>query len=155
MSTRPVRGLVARLAGDPLLWLAVGAGPLAWGAMVALGKMTYAPGNGFNDLTKLLIVVAAFPIAEEMLFRGVIQPAIADRISVRALPGISAANWLTSMAFGAAHLIAHPPAHAFATILPSLVFGFFRDRTASVVPGIALHVWYNAGWFLLLAPRTT
>jgi membrane protease YdiL (CAAX protease family) len=35
-----------------------------------------------------------------------------------------------------------------ATVVPSLVFGYFRDRYDSVVPGAALHVFYNAGWFL-------
>ncbi len=48
-----------------------------------------------------------------------------------------------------AHLAAQAPALAAATFCPSLVFGYFRDRYDSIAPGAALHVFYNAGWFLL------
>jgi membrane protease YdiL (CAAX protease family) len=34
-------------------------------------------------------------------------------------------------------------------LLPSLLYGYFRDRHGSVYPAIALHVFYNAGYFLL------
>jgi membrane protease YdiL (CAAX protease family) len=36
---------------------------------------------------------------------------------------------------------------------PSLVFGYFRERYGSIAPGAVLHVFYNAGYFLLVAPR--
>jgi membrane protease YdiL (CAAX protease family) len=49
----------------------------------------------------------------------------------------------------AAHALTHPPEWAAAMLFPSLVFGYFRDRYRSVVPAAALHVFYNAGWFLL------
>lgn len=138
---------------DPLFWIAMMLGPLTWAVVVMFGRASFAPLTAGLSVTQLALVILAYPLVEEMIFRGMIQPAIDRRISVRALPGISAANWLTSMAFGAAHLISHSPGHAFATILPSLVFGFFRDRHLSIVPGVLLHIWYNAGWFLLLAPH--
>ena len=153
MMRRTFRDTLALTALDPFFWVAFVVGPIVWALVVVLGRASFAPGASGATLAHLALVILAYPIAEEILFRGVMQPAIDARITVRALPGISAANWLTSMAFGAVHLIAHSPAHAFATIFPSLVFGFLRDRHRSIVPGLLLHIWYNAGWFLLLGPR--
>jgi membrane protease YdiL (CAAX protease family) len=47
------------------------------------------------------------------------------------------------------HLATHDPALAAAIFVPSLVFGYFRDRYGSIAPGAALHVVYSAGWFLI------
>jgi membrane protease YdiL (CAAX protease family) len=44
------------------------------------------------------------------------------------------------------------PALAAGVLLPALLFGYFRDRHDSVLPAIALHVFYNAGYFLLPLP---
>jgi membrane protease YdiL (CAAX protease family) len=38
--------------------------------------------------------------------------------------------------------------------LPSLCFGFVRDRFGSVYPSIALHAFYNHGYFLLVGGVT-
>ena len=35
------------------------------------------------------------------------------------------------------------------TLFPSLLFGVLRDRSGSVFPPIALHIIYNAGYFML------
>ena len=131
------------------------AGPAVWAIAIAA---QYVAGLGSLDRVTaqpqaFALLVIAYPVVEEWLFRGQLQPAIAARITVRALPGISAANFLTSTLFALAHLPFHAPPHALATFFPSLVFGFFRDRYASVVPGLLLHIWYNAGFFLLSAPR--
>ena len=56
------------------------------------------------------------------------------------------AAWLV---FTALHFVNHPPPWAAAVLLPSLLFGYFRDRHGSVLPAIVLHVFYNAGYFLL------
>jgi membrane protease YdiL (CAAX protease family) len=58
-------------------------------------------------------------------------------------------NIVTSIVFTGFHFIAHPPGWAIAVIIPSLVFGFFRDRYQHVLPAIILHVFYNSGYFLL------
>ncbi len=64
--------------------------------------------------------------------------------------GITTANAATNVPFAGAHLLAHAPAWAAATVAPSLVFGYFRDRYGSCVPGAVLHVCYNCGRFLTL-----
>lgn len=51
-----------------------------------------------------------------------------------------------SLQFSALHFIGHPPLWAAGVLLPSLLYGFFRDRHDSVLPPIALHVFYNAGY---------
>jgi membrane protease YdiL (CAAX protease family) len=105
---------------DPLFYLALLAGPVSW-------------------LTLLFIL----------------QPAIQwgwplhDRISSRSFGPLSVANLLTSVLFTALHFIYHAPAWAALVFLPSLVFGFFKDRTGGLTAPILLHVFYNAGFLWL------
>ncbi|MCX8004721.1 MAG: CPBP family glutamic-type intramembrane protease, partial [Burkholderiaceae bacterium] len=56
------------------------------------------------------------------------------------------ANAVTALAFGAAHLLYAPPAHAAAVIAPALALGFVYERTRSLAPCIALHALFNAVW---------
>jgi membrane protease YdiL (CAAX protease family) len=58
-------------------------------------------------------------------------------------------NLITSLLFVLGHLWQHPAAWAVAIAVPSLVFGWFRDRHDSVYPCIALHMFYNTGYFAL------
>jgi len=101
----------------------------------------------------MLIVV--YPVAEELVFRGLMQD------WVRNLPwgqaqfvGITCANGITSVLFVGCHFFSHPPLAAASVLAPSLVFGYFRDRYSGQIPmhllsPMLLHVWYNAGYFLL------
>ena len=135
-----------RLARDLQFALALAAGPVAWGALLWVGLLP----RGSRDWPALLMLVALQPLAEELVFRGVLQGwAGASAWGRRRFAGLSAANLAASAAFVAAHLAAQPPAWALAVALPSLVFGHFRDRHDSVWPAVALHAWYNAGFFLL------
>ena len=56
---------------------------------------------------------------------------------------------LTSLLFTALHFINHAPLWAAAVFFPSLVFGFFKDRTGKLAAPIILHVFYNSGYFWL------
>jgi uncharacterized protein len=148
--------MITRLARDPFFWAALLVGPLVICGLGALGFLSLgASGDTGNRLAaqpiRVISVVVAYPIVEEWLFRGIIQPAITRRLPVTALPGISAGNFHTSLVFALAHLIRQPPALAGATFFPSLVFGFFRDRYASIVPGLLLHAWYNLIWVASVA----
>jgi len=92
----------------------------------------------------------AWPLLEEWLFRGALQPALARTAwGARRAWHLSAANAVTSLVFAAAHLVSHSPEWAAATFAPSLLFGYFRERHQSVTPSAILHVFYNCGWFLL------
>jgi uncharacterized protein len=90
------------------------------------------------------------PIVEELLFRGCLQGFISIREwGQRSLVGISIANILTSVVFAGAHIATHSLPWALSTLFPSLLFGVLRDRFGSVLPSIALHIVYNAGYFML------
>ena len=142
----------ALVARDAQFALAAGAGPVVWLAFaLALGVRPDPAGSFFADPVRFLGLAVAWPLVEEGLFRGVIQPALAHtRGGAREAWGVTTANAATSVLFAVAHLLAHAPVWAAATVVPSLVFGYFRDRYGSIVPGAALHVFYNAGWFLTL-----
>jgi hypothetical protein len=59
------------------------------------------------------------------------------------------ANLLTSAMFVLAHLVSHSLAWSLLVFITSLLFGLLRDRFESVYPSIVLHIFYNAGYFLL------
>lgn len=93
-------------------------------------------------------VVLLYPIAEEIVFRGALQPLFLKSVFLsRNLYGFSFANILTSLLFVFAHLFFHDLVWALAVFAPSLIFGFFRDRYGGVTVPIGLHIFYNAGFF--------
>ena len=129
-------------------WLAFLAGPLAWVLMVGLGV---ARQDGWPDARLLLVIVVAAPILEELVFRGALQAWLFDQPWMRGFigGGFSFANVVTSVLFAGFHAISQPPLWAMSVFIPSLVFGWARDRTQSVWPGMVLHAWYNLGFVLL------
>ena len=137
-----------RLLADPQFLVAIALGPLVWGALYFWQGSSGAP----LDLKLFIMVCLMYPVLEELAFRGFIQswlveyPVFARNIVAK----LSLANIATSLVFAAAHLFGQPPLWAASVFFPSLVFGYFRDRTQRVLPGILLHCWYNAGFFLIL-----
>ena len=96
-----------------------------------------------------IALVALYPALEELVFRRGLQAWLLERPAWRRRRiGVSAANALTAGAFALAHLLSHPPLWALSTAAPSLVFGFFWERYASLAPCIWLHAFYNFGYFL-------
>jgi hypothetical protein len=98
--------------------------------------------------SSLAATVLLYPVLEELCFRGLLQGWLLQRLGHATRAGLSGANLITSLAFAGAHLMAQPPAWALATLLPSLVFGWVRERFGRVLPAIALHAYYNAGLML-------
>ncbi len=133
---------------DWQLWAAFMAAPLIW-----LGLYL-----AFNPLITLrwsldcpwlfLKLVLVIPILEELVFRGLVQEYIGQHTQTR-WGLLSVANLITSLLFTAMHFLFHAPLWAVAVIFPSLLFGYFRERHASLVTPIILHVFYNLGYFLL------
>jgi hypothetical protein len=102
------------------------------------------------NIPLLLSLVLLQPVLEELLFRGVVQGQFLLRTwGGEKRWGMTQANLLTSVLFMLAHAIYHPPLWAVAVFVPSLVFGYFRDRYGNITPSLALHVYYNMGYFLL------
>ena len=95
--------------------------------------------------TLWLSLVIWHPVVEEILFRGILQGQLhKTRWGQRSWLGISAANVVTSILFAAIHLVKNPPLFALSVFVPSLLFGYFRDRCNSVYPPILLHAAFNA-----------
>jgi membrane protease YdiL (CAAX protease family) len=98
------------------------------------------------SLEFFLTFALLYPYVEEIVFRGLIQPALGKK-----LPGsnaiISNANIVTSLLFSSAHLINHSPLWALATFIPSLIYGYSMDRYKTLYAPTILHCVYNAGYF--------
>lgn len=133
------RHFIIALAIGPACWL------LLWQTGVIEASSTPLPA------TRLLLLIGLYPLLEELLFRGVIQPWLHQRLgNYHDYLGITRANLLTSLFFSLSHLVNQPPLWAASVFIPSLLFGYFRDRYRGVLPGSLLHIWYNAGFFLLV-----
>ena len=97
-----------------------------------------------------LSLVVVQPCLEEVVFRGILQGWLSQWHRMRTgWRGFTAANGATALLFAAVHLVYHPPLWAAGVLIPALVFGFFRDRYASIWPGTLLHVFYNGGYFVI------
>ena len=125
---------------------ALAAGLLFW---VFLSSMTAGVRSVVWKLSVVLPVCLIQPLIEELIFRGVVQGELLRHIGGRKKwIRISAANAATSSAFMALHFLSHPPLWALSVIVPSLLFGHFRERHNSLYPPLALHIYYNTGYFL-------
>jgi len=146
LGLRPGWGWLA----DPRFGLALLAGLLFWLALFWMARAGLVETGPAHGLPVLLMLVLLQPLVEELLFRGVLQGRLAARPwGRRQIGGFSLANLTASLLFAALHFPSHPPLWAAGVLLPSLLYGYFRDRHDSVLPAIALHVFYNAGYFLL------
>jgi membrane protease YdiL (CAAX protease family) len=134
---------------DPLFLAALVAGLPVWLALYFIQQPTVQWGWPFVQPWPFLIPVLVYPLLEEIAFRGLIQELVRDFISRRFWGPLSIANLLTSLLFTGMHFITHPPLWAALVFFPSLVFGFFKDRTNRLLAPIILHVFYNAGYFWL------
>jgi len=133
---------------DWVFYLALLAGPLCWLVLSSIGQSLVGP----PPILLWLKLSLLMPVLEEIVFRGGLQAALhRHRFFIPSFMGISVANVLTSVVFAAMHLISQPPIWAALVFIPSLVFGWARDRYITIVPSIILHGLYNAGfvWFFV------
>ncbi len=138
---------IHRFWRDTQFWLAALAAPLSWLVLLWAGvplRQTALPALA------LLQVVIISPVLEEIVFRGGLQSWLLKReILCRTRFSISLANILVSLIFAAMHLFYQPPLWAALVFLPSLVFGWARERHQTLLSPIALHMVYNAGFIYL------
>jgi len=92
----------------------------------------------------VLSLVIWQPLVEEILFRGVVQgQLVKTHWGARSYAGMTVANIVSSLAFAAVHIVNNDALLASSVLLPSLLYGYFRDRFTSCLPSIALHCAYN------------
>jgi len=139
-------------------WLAgTGAVPICWGLQTASGlvlkvfditlpeqEAVHLLRSSHDILPRLIIGFAAIviaPIAEEVLFRGILYPAIKNAGYPRA------ALWVSALLFAAIHM-------NFATFLPlaALAIGliWLYEKTDNLLAPIAAHSLFNAANFAML-----
>ena len=132
----------ARRLRDPQFFVALAGGTL-FGALLLRGDGETAAWQ------RILSVGLLQPVVEEIVFRGLVQPGLRRAAwARRAVFGFSVANAVTSLLFGAAHLVYHDPAWAAAVIVPSLIFGYFRDRHGGIFSPVILHIAFNLSLLL-------
>jgi uncharacterized protein len=134
---------------SPVFLSALAMGAAVWLVLPFLAVVQPLPWLQIFSLP-FLVAVLWQPIVEELLFRGCLQGWLFTHGWGRqSFVGISIANLLTSVVFSGAHIATHSLPWALSTLFPSLLFGVLRDRSGSVFPPLALHIIYNAGYFLL------
>ena len=150
MTAAPLRPAAAARA---FWWAsALAAPPIAFA--VAAAGYPMAVHEPLRDLA----LIALWSVAEEIAFRGALQPALARALERRFGPRADAgwltpANLLTSALFAAFHLWRHPLAVAVGVFPVSLVYGKARELSGRWWPAALLHLAFNlllyaASWHL-------
>lgn len=138
-----------KLLSDRIFWLAISAGPFFWLSLYSAGTAITGPGWLIDNVFLYLQFALLYPVVEELVFRGLIQESLwKTRLGRLSIYCFSLPNIVTSLIFTGFHFLAHSPVWAILVIIPSLAFGFFRDRYQGVLPAIILHMFYNSGYFL-------
>ena len=134
---------------DPYFLIVLLAACIYWAGLYA---MTLPNPNWFWPIqtpAAFLYPALVYPVLEEIVFRGLIQDWFRQKLPGLAVGAISKANLITSLLFTALHFINHPPLWAAAVFIPALIFGYFKDRSGGLGAPIALHVFFNSGYFLI------
>jgi len=139
---------------DSVFLLLLALGPVVWLSM--MGFFAFQPLPWYAIWSPAFLSVALWqPLFEELLFRGIIQQYVQQAVGTqKTWKGLSIPNVLTSLLFMLAHLASHSLSWSLLMFVPSLCFGLVRDRFGSVYPSIALHTFYNTGYFLLIGSGT-
>lgn len=134
---------------DSVFLLLLALGPMVWLAMMRFSVFQPLPWHAIWPPVFLSVALWQ-PLFEELLFRGAIQGQVLQTSwGQKTWLGLSMANLIVSLLFALTHLVSHSISWSFLVLVPSLCFGFARDRFGSVYPAIVLHAFYNAGYFLL------
>ena len=134
---------------DRLFWLALSAGPLYW---LTHSLLIQPPANlswPMRQPGTFILLILIYPVLEEIVFRQLMQHQLLKPLLRYNYRGITAANLATSVLFATTHALLRSPDVGLAVFLPSLLFGFFRDRHQRLRSPIVLHVFYNWGYVWL------
>ncbi len=122
-----------------------------WAVLWWIRPLLALPGHSASHIGPYLMVALVYPVLEEIVFRGGIQGFLM-RQELRGIPGpVSLANIITSIVYAALHGFVWGNAWAVLVFFPSLLFGYFRERSGGLGASIVLHSYYNAGFILVVA----
>lgn len=139
---------------DRLFYTAIAAALTYWLVLFAIAGAQLDLGWPLREPWVFLYPALLYPVVEELVFRGLVQDLAHRYLTPWRLGPLTHANILTSVVFTALHFINHPPLWAAAVFIPSLLFGFFKDRSGTLSAPVFLHVFYNAGYFWLFTRIT-
>lgn len=125
--------MIAGAVASALVLLALGIGSESDAGDDAIAEL--ALGGPLIAVLGLLAVAVIVPVAEEVIFRGIVLPALRARLST--VPGIS----LAGAVFAAVHLL--PPALPYLLVV-GISLCAMAQWYRSIVPGIVLHGVNNA-----------
>lgn len=135
---------------DWQFYLCLGFGPLSWWLLSLFYPLRGDLGIPLAAWYSLSLIILVYPLLEEIVFRGLLLEFLAKRVTYR-WGLLTAANVLTSLGFVAAHLIYSEWLWALLVFLPSLVFGYIKERHQSLVSPILMHGFYNLGFYGLFS----
>ncbi|MEH6823954.1 MAG: JDVT-CTERM system glutamic-type intramembrane protease [Motiliproteus sp.] len=134
-----------------LLGVATIAAPAFWLTSILFGVFTWQPSLKVVTTSFFIESALIYPVLEELFFRGWLQGKLKSYAwGAYRLWGISVANLVAALSFALLHLQSQPALWAVLIIFPGLIFGSLKDRYNTVVPSVLMHVYYNAGFFILM-----
>jgi membrane protease YdiL (CAAX protease family) len=135
---------------DVLFWIALVVGVLICVLAAWEYGLAFDVARPLHEYDRFFMLVVAYPLMEEVVFRGALQGWLLDFAWGRQrIAFISLANVITSLVFAGLHGFSHPALMAALVFVPSIVFGLFRDRTGSIAAPVILHSSYNLAYFWL------
>ncbi|MBI1194716.1 MAG: JDVT-CTERM system CAAX-type protease [Gammaproteobacteria bacterium] len=137
---------------DQLFWLVLLSGaliPLAFRILFGTLEGGFSP----SGLYAWIIVIGWQPLVEELLFRGLIQGTLLDTRwgGQQSVFHLSHANLLTSALFVTIHFVNHHALWAISVLLPSLIFGWLRERHGNIWSALIAHATFNLAFFVTLS----
>ena len=134
---------------DKIFWASILIAIIAWTiAAVVMQKVPSLDHVKDKQLDAFLFVIL-YPIVEEIVFRGLIQENLHKLFRNAGFHSISYANLVASLLFVLLHLFYQSVYWALLVFIPSVLFGYFKDKYQSLQVPILLHCFFNAGYLLV------
>ncbi|HEY9135259.1 MAG TPA: JDVT-CTERM system glutamic-type intramembrane protease [Pseudomonadales bacterium] len=137
---------------DPLVVAALVAAPVFWLVLYFISPPIANRGWLLAAPLWYLKLVLLYPVLEELVFRGLVQSEIFRFLKNIKLGPISLANISASAVFSGFHLLNHGAVWAALVFIPSLLFGHLKEKYHSLKQPIFIHVYFNAGYFIIFPP---
>ena len=142
--------LATRLVTDKVMWATIIAAPVT--LLLLFWWQPELASTGVQWPKEAILLILLLPLIEELAFRGYLQGRLAASTVQRfSIYSISGQNLITTVVFSSFHLLSHSALWSLAVVIPSLIFGFFRDKYQSVIPAVILHAYFNGLYFYVFA----
>jgi membrane protease YdiL (CAAX protease family) len=139
-----------RFSSDIQFRAALIAAPVFWAALWFYAAPRTEWSWPLTAPAQFLLLAVVYPVLEELVFRGALQGWLRSRGWGKSeWRQITAANVITSVAFALTHMMINPVYLSASVFIPSLIFGYFRDRYDQLHASVVLHVFYNVGYIWL------